>query len=413
MVSMIPAQTTQIKLPSDQESSGRTLGEEEILMVAEAIRSGTLTSTKGKFTKELEKQFAKLIGVKYAYACSSGSAAIHTAVSAINPEPGDEIITTSITDMGGLTPILYQTAIPVFCDVDPLTWNVTADSIEKCISPRTKAIVVTHLFGNCANMTEIRAMADRHNLPIIEDTAQAFLATHDGKFAGTMGAVGCFSLQQGKHITTGEGGFVVTNDDELAHRMYLFINKGFDYGRPTQPDHWFIAPNYRISELQGAVALAQMSKLEGVVERRRAAADKLTAKIKDIAGITPPWHDSRNNHVYWKYCLCVDASQIEGGSVGLAKILKEEKGIFSAPRYIQKPAFQCEIFEKQITFGNSHFPFTLARPEALDYSPELFPGTFKGLEHVLVLPWNEQYTDEHIDYIADALHGAVARLKKH
>src|SRR5271156_7070933 len=131
----VPSIKKLMTLPSDQDHTGRTLGEEEIAAVTAAIRTGTLTSTKGEFVKTLEKKFAELLGVKYAYACSSGSAAIHCAIAAINPEPGDEVITTSITDMGALTPILYQGAIPVFADVDPLTYNVTAESIAERISP--------------------------------------------------------------------------------------------------------------------------------------------------------------------------------------------------------------------------------------------------------------------------------------
>ncbi len=139
-----------LKLPNDQDASGRTLGEEEIALVAEAIRSGTLTSTKGTFVKQLEKRFAKRLGVKHAHACSSGTAAIHCAVAAVNPDPGDEIVTTPITDIGALTPIVYQGAIPVFADVDPRTCNATANAIEARLSDRTKAICITHLFGNPA-----------------------------------------------------------------------------------------------------------------------------------------------------------------------------------------------------------------------------------------------------------------------
>lgn len=404
-------QESRLTLPSDQDASGRTLGEEEIRLVSEAIRSGTLTSTKGTFVKQLEQQFADLLGVKHAYACASGSAAVHTAIAAVDPEPGDEIITTPITDMGALTPILYQTAIPVFADVDPRTWNVTAEAIERCISERTKAIIVTHLFGNPCNMTDIMALANARGIPVIEDSAQGFLATHAGQSVGTIGAVGCFSLQQGKHITTGEGGIVTTNDDALARRLFLFINKAFGYGDP-KPDHYFIAPNYRMSELQGAVAVAQLGKLPEIVARRQAAAQQLTAQLQDISGLETPWQDARDTHAFWKYCLRIDSQQIQDGAVGLAKVLKENYGIFSAPRYIQKPAFQCEVIRDQRTFGNSRFPFNLARPEALDYSPEKFPGTFMGLEQVLVLPWNEAYTDEHIHYIARALKTAVAELKR-
>lgn len=396
-------------LPSDQEASGRTLGDEEIALVTEAIRSGTLTSTKGNFVKELEQKFADRLGVKHAYACASGTAAIHVAVAAIDPEPGDEIVTTSITDMGGLTPIIYQGAIPVFADVDPRTWNVTAETIAPCLSDRTKAIIVTHLFGNPCNMSEILELAQSRHIPVIEDCAQAYGAKHNYQHVGTLGTIGCFSLQQGKHITTGEGGLVVSNDDALARRMYLFINKAWGYGDPN-PDHYFLALNYRISELQGAVAVAQLQKLDGVISHRIATANKLTEKLQNLPGIETPWVDPRNIHTYWKYCLRVDSQVIPNGPVGLAKLLKE-KGIFSAPRYIQKPAFMCEIFQKQRTFGNSRYPFTLARPEAVDYDRTRFAGTFAGLESILVLPWNERYTNEHVDYIATEIHNAVNLLR--
>ncbi len=409
MVSTFEPKKTFLQLPSDQEAAGRTLGADEIKLVAEAIGSGTLTSTKGTFVKALEKDFAKLIGAKHAFACASGSAAVHCAVAAVNPEPGDEIITTSITDMGALAPIVYQGAIPVFVDVDPTDWNVTAESIEQNISDRTKAIIVTHLFGNPCDMKKIMAVADAHGIPVIEDTAQAFMARHDDKYVGTIGAIGCFSLQQGKHITAGEGGIVVTDDDALARHMWLFINKAWGYGDP-KPDHYFLSLNYRMTELQGAVACGQLPKLEGVVKQRQKLANQMTAAIADLPGITPPSHAANTTHSYWKYCLCVDSAVIKDGAVGLAKWLKEERGIFSAPRYIQKPAFRCEVFRDQRTFGNSRFPFTLARPEAVDYSEEKFPGTFAGLEHVLVLPWNENYTQEHMDYIESSIKDAVKAL---
>ena len=398
-----------LTLPSDQDASGRTLGQEEIAAVVEAINTGTLTSTKGKFVKTLEKQFAEMIGVKHAYACSSGSAAVHIAIAAIDPEPGDEIITTSITDMGALTPILYQGAIPVFVDVDPKTWNVTAETIEPCLSERTKAIIVTHLFGNPCEMDAIMKLAQSHHIPVIEDAAQAFLAKHHGQHAATIGDIGCFSLQQGKHITTGEGGIVVTNDDALARRSFLLNNKAFGYGDPN-PDHYFIALNYRMNEITGAVALAQLDKLPWSVQQRQRTANQLSELMVGARGIETPYVAPGNASSFWKYCLRVDGDVISGGAVGLAKKLKDERGIFSAPRYIQKPAFQCQVIAEQRTFGKSRWPFTLARSEALDYSREKFPGTFAGLESILVLPWNERYTDEHVHYIADSIHQAVHEL---
>ncbi len=397
-----------IALPSDQDASGRTFGQEELEALRQCLESGTLTSTKGAFVRTLETEFAAKLGARFAYACSSGTAAVHCAIAALNPEPGDEIITTSITDMGALTPIIYQGAIPVFADVDPCTFNVTAKTIAACISERTRAIVVTHLFGNPCEMNAIMELAKSRNIPVIEDCAQAFLATCGDQYVGTIGSIGCFSLQQGKHITTGEGGIVVTNDEALARRMYLYINKAWGYG-DAKPDHYFIALNYRMSEIQGAVALAQLKKLDGVVASRMRTANALTARLQGTPGIAMPTAAADAVHTWWKYCLRVDETVIPGGTVALGAALRDS-GILCAPRYIQKPAFCCQVIRDQCTFGNSRWPFTLARPEAVDYSRSRFEGTWNALEHILVLPWNEKYTDEHIDYLANSIREAVTAL---
>lgn len=409
---MTSAPTFQARhLPSDQDASGRTLGDEEIAAVTAAIRTGTLTSTKGQYVRALEERFARMLGVKYAYACASGTAAIHCAIAALDPNPGDEIITTSITDMGALAPILYQGAIPVFADVDPMTCNVTADAIAACISPRTKAIVVTHLFGNPCDMGGILELARSKNIPVIEDCAQAFLATYEGAHVGTLGTIGCFSLQQGKHVTTGEGGIVVTNDDALARRIYLFINKAWGYGDP-QPDHYFLALNYRMSELCGSVAVAQLEKLPAVVGRRRILARQLTDLLRGLDGIVPPLVYDNAVHSYWKYCVRTSEALPAQAVFEIARLLKE-RDIVAVPRYIQKPAFMCQVFQARRTFGTSGYPFTLARPEALDYRPERFPGTLAALERVLVIPWNDRYTEDDVTYIADAIEWALAQVREH
>lgn len=400
-----------LTLPSDQDASGRTLGSEELEAVRRVLESGVLNSTKGTVVHALEEAFARAAGTRFAYACSSGTAAVHAAVAAIDPEPGDEIVTSPITDMGAIAPIVYQGAIPVFADVDPRTCNMTAATIADRLSERTRAIVVTHLFGNPCEMDEILALAGARGIPVIEDCAQAFGAQSHGRPVGTMGAIGCFSLQQGKHVTTGEGGLVVTSDPDLARRVFLFVNKAWGYGDP-QPDHYFLALNYRLSELQGAVALAQLGKLPLSVARRQAMAARLTRRLTGLPrlpGIETPWVHPANEHTFWRYCLWIDGERIAGGSPALGKRLRE-RGIFTAPRYIQKPAFRCAVFAEQRTFGRSRFPFTLARPEAVDYAAERFPGTFQGLERILVLPWNERYTEEHVDGIAAAVREAAADL---
>jgi dTDP-4-amino-4,6-dideoxygalactose transaminase len=397
-----------LSLPSDQNATGRTLGDDEIALLGEAISSGTLTPTKGTFVKELERSWAETLGVAFAYACSSGTAAIHTAVAAIDPEPGDEIITTPITDMGALAPIVYQGAIPVFADVDPLTGNVTAGTIEDRISDRTRAIIVTHLFGNPCRMQPIVALAKERGIPIIEDSAQAFLARVEGRPVGAIGEIGCFSFQQGKHATTGEGGIVVTDDPAYADRMRKFINKAWDYGNPAS-DHTFLALNYRMSELQGAVALAQVRKLEDGVERRIANAEFLTKLIENVPGVTAPVADATNVHSYWRYCLWIDDDVIAGGAPAFGQALREYD-VASAPRYIKKPAFECAVFRDQRTFGESRFPFTLARPDAVDYSAERYSGAYDALAHFLVLPWNERYEERHVRYLAECIAEAADRL---
>ncbi len=384
-----------VKLPSDQDASGRTFGAEEIAAVTEVLTGGVLITTKGKYGKLLEEEFAKKLGVKYAYACNSGSAAVHTAIAAINPNPGDEIVTTSITDMGALTPIIFQGAIPVFADVDPKTLNVTAETIEKVLSDKTKAIIVTHLFGNPCEMKAIMELADARGIPVIEDTAQSFMAMCDGKHAGTIGKIGAFSFQQGKQMTTGEGGIVVTNDDEIARRMYLFINKAWGYGDPN-PDHYFASLNYRMTELQAAVAYEQLKKLDYSVAQRQKMAALLDEKIADIDGIESYKPVQGSTMTYWKFCLRVDDAKIEDGAVGLSKALKTYD-VASAPRYVVKPAYKCMVFRDQNTFGDSHYPFNLARPEAVNYDDANFQGTIKGLHDVLVLPINEKYEEKHID----------------
>ncbi len=191
--------------------------------------------------------------------------------------------------------------------------------------------------------------------------------------------------------------------------MFLFVNKAWGYGDPT-PDHYFLALNYRMTELQGAVALAQLPKLRAVVRKRAESAARLRSRLCDIPGIAGPCVSPDSTHSYWKYCLRVDSSVIPGGAPALASRLKT-RNVVCVPRYIQKPAFMCRIFQDQKTFGRSRFPFTLARPEAIHYDPARFPSTLEALDHILVLPWNENYTEEHVRYLASTIQMCVAELR--
>jgi UDP-N-acetylglucosamine 2-epimerase len=401
-----------MSLPSDGDSSGRYLGEEEVELAARAIRSGTLNSTKGTFVARLEKEFAAQYGVKHAIACASGTAAVHCAIAALKLRAGDEVITTPITDMGAITPILYEGAVPVFADVDPDTINVTADTIRAQLGARTRAIVVTHLFGLPCRMAPILQLARERGIPVIEDSAQAFFAEDSAGRVGTLGTIGCFSLQQGKHMTTGEGGIVVTNDDAIARQVFLFVNKAWGYGDP-QPDHYFPALNYRLTELQGAVAIAQLRKVRWVVERRRAVAARLTQALAGIAGIALPFVPPGVGHAWWKYAFMVDKDAIRGGAVELGKRMKA-RGVFCVPRYIQKPAFECALFKDWSASPVTALPTGPQARGKLDapaFRREDFPGTVRALDRVIVLPINEFYSAEHVQFVAQVIREEAAALR--
>ncbi|MBV8374074.1 MAG: DegT/DnrJ/EryC1/StrS family aminotransferase [Candidatus Eremiobacteraeota bacterium] len=399
-----------LELPNDQDHTGRNFGIAERDALVAVLASGTLTSTKGSAVKRFEHAFAACMNARHAIACSSGTSAIHAALAALDLEPGDEVVTTPVTDMGALAPILYQTAIPVFADVDPLSLNVTPETIGRAISRRTRAIIVTHLFGNPVDIAPILALADRLGVPVIEDCAQAYHATYHGRYVGTLGAMACFSLQQGKHITCGEGGVVVTDDPALARRIELFVNKAWGYG-DEHPDHYFLALNARMSELAGAVALAQLDKLADHVAVRRSRAAELSEALDGLAGIRPLASPAGANPSYWKYALHIDSSMYPDGPRVLAAALAREH-VPSAPRYIQKPAFMCEVFARRRTFGRSEFPFSVARPQAVNYDPARYPGTMSGLASVLVLPLNERYTSAHVGRVSAAICSAVEGVQR-
>ncbi|MCR9246792.1 MAG: DegT/DnrJ/EryC1/StrS family aminotransferase [bacterium] len=402
-----------MQLPSDGDQSGRTLGPEEVARLAAVIERGTLNSTRGVEVDEFERGFADWLGTGHAVACASGSAAVHVCIQTLGLRAGDEIITTPITDMGALTPILYEGGIPVFADVDPKTLNVTAETVAAQLTARTKAIIVTHLFGLPCEFDAILALAKEHDLPIIEDCAQAYGATWRGQKVGTFGTLAAFSLQQGKHITTGEGGIATTNDPILARRLFLAVNKAWGYG-DAKPDHYFPALNYRLSELQGAVANAQLPKLNDVIAKRRAVAAALREQLTDVAGLDLPGDTEHATHTWWKFAFGVDADVIDGGAVELGGRMRAA-GVACAPRYVQKPAFECELFQDWSKSSVTAMP--LAHSPRRDgpmppFSRADYPGAVAGLERVVVLPINERYTDAHIAHVASVIRESVGALAR-
>lgn len=401
-----------MKLPSDQDHTGRSFGAEEARLLAEVLEGGTLTSTRGTMVRRFEAAFARRMGRAFAVACASGSAAVHCAVAALRPGAGDEVITTPITDMGAITPILYQGAVPVFADVDPATLNVTADTIAARITDRTRAIVVTHLFGRTCDMGPIRDLARRRGLPIVEDAAQAFLAEDRTGMAGAHGALCCYSLQQGKHMTCGEGGVVTADDPALARAVTLFVNKGWGYG-DVRPDHGIPALNYRLTELQAAVALGQLGKLDRAVAARRLAAAALTGLLHAVPGLELPGDPPGGAHSFWRYAFLVDPAQVPGGAAALGARM-QARGVACAPRYVQKPAFECALFANWRAFPVMALPLGSNPRGALPgplFARADYPGACRALERVVVLPINERYEAPHVAFVADVIREEVARLR--
>ena len=382
----------------------RKFGAEELRLLERVLASGTLNPTKGWAVRQLEDEFAGRLGAARALACGSGTAAVHTAVAAVDPEPGEEIVTSPLTDFGAIAPILQQGAIPVFADVDPVTGTITPASVERVMSERTRAVIVTHLNGAAV---DVPAFA-RLGVSVIEDCAQAFLARRPEGLVGTLGAIGCFSLQQTKHITTGEGGLVVTSDDALAARMHAFVNKARRYTDPV-PDHHFLAPNHRMTELQGAVAIPQLARLDGIVTRRRALAERLSTALAELDAVETLGDDHREGHSWWKYTFRV-RDEDGGGAAGAVAAALGERG-FAAAHPAHVPAFSWTAIRERRTFGSSQWPFTLARPEALDHAPERFSGLADHLAATVALPWSEDLGEDGVDAIAATVAVALGRAR--
>jgi dTDP-4-amino-4,6-dideoxygalactose transaminase len=394
-----------MRLPSDTDISGRDFGAEELRLLLRVVESGTLSGTRGSQVKLFEREFAARHGVPYACAVLSGGAACHSAVAAIDPEPGEEVIVSALAGMGVVTAILYQGAVPVFADVDPYTLVMTAETVAPQVSSSTRAIIVDHLFGQPCDVESVRAAAP--GVPIIEDCCHAPLATVGGKLTGTMGEIAFFQFGQGSHMTTGEGGLAMSSDPHYGRRMMQFAGTGWA-ADGEDADPLFLAPNYRMSELQGAVARAQLVKLEGCVSRRRRVAEMLTEFLKDSEVLTIPVPADNTTHSYARYPLLVDPGLVPGGADALSDLLKEE-GISCTPGSRRKLALECGTIAERRTFGESGYPLSL-RPD-LVYRREDYPDAHRVLDRLLVLPCNEFYTEEHVDFLAEQIRRGVGRLQ--
>ena len=276
----------------------------ELAYVTDCIRSGWVSSL-GKYILEFEHQFAQFCGVKQGIAVSNGTTALHLALVTLGIGPGDEVIVPTLTFIATANAVHYTGAKPVFADSEPQTWNMDAEDVARCITPRTKAIIPVHVYGHPVNMGPILDLAAQHNLFVIEDAAEAHGARYQNKRVGSLGKMGVFSFYGNKIITTGEGGMITTDDDVLAERA-RFLR---DHAMSPNKRYWHteIGFNYRMTNIQAAMGVAQMEKIEEYVERKRKIASSYNQALQGIPGISLPPEAAWATSVYWMYSILVDA----------------------------------------------------------------------------------------------------------
>lgn len=345
-------------------------GEDDIAAVSEVLRTGKIG--KGSRVAQFESEFAAKHGVKHAVAVNSGTSAMHVCVAAINPDPGDEIIVSPWTSGGSLIGTLLHNCVPIFADIDD-TYTLDPQDVEAKITPRTRAIIAVHLFGNPCNMTALREIADRHKIFLIEDCAQAHFAKFQGKVVGTMGDINGYSFG-GKHLSAGMGGAILSDDPVLWERAILFADcalpraNGPYAGRPYA--NYFLAPNYKINDMIGAILLTQLHKVDGYIERKIQAAREIMVQIRDIEEITPQRVRPGDRNTYWVLGFTLDTDRLGCNPWDFAQVLNAE-GIPAGGPYLgtgrEGPLYRNPFLAEPNCYGRSRFPFDYGRDKPVEY----------------------------------------------
>lgn len=342
------------------------IGAEELQAAREVIESGVLSQFIGAWhedfyggpkVRDFERDAARYFGVKHAVTVNSWTSGLVAAVGAIGVEPGDEVIVTPWTMSASATAILQWNAIPVFADIDPKTYNLDPVSIEKNITPYTKAIMVADIFGQSADMDAIMAIAAEHNLKVISDTAQAPGAMYKGRFAGTCAHVGGYSLNYHKHIHTGEGGILVTDDDRIAERLQLIRNHAevVVAGKGVTDISNMVGHNFRLGEIECAMGVEQLKKLDGFVRSRQLLAEALTEGLGNLRGLATPVVMDDCTHVYYVYPMQLDLALLGLSRERICDALVAE-GVNVSRSY--QNIHLLPMYQKKIAFGSRGFPWS-------------------------------------------------------
>jgi dTDP-4-amino-4,6-dideoxygalactose transaminase len=355
------------------------IGEEEIEAVVKVMRSGMLTSGlgAGPKVKEFEHDYAEFAGVKHAIAVNTGTSALHAAIMANGVKTGDEVILPSFTFVATAEAVVLAGGKPVFTDIDHETFTLSPEGIERAITKKTKAVIPVDLYGLPADIKPIREVVAKHNLPIIEDCAQSHGATYEGKPAGAIADLACWSLYAAKNIGTGEGGVVTTDDDELAEKVRMIRT----HGEKAKYQSLMLGTNYRMTEIQAAIGVVQLKRLPDFLAKRTRNAKRLTKNLRKTEKIKLPPELKNRTHSWYLYTI-----RIKGATENTRNdIIKEmhDKGV-GAEAYYPTPIHQMPYYKE--SFGGFNLP-----------------ETEKAAKQVLSLPIHPGVTEEQIDFIAQTL----------
>jgi perosamine synthetase len=317
--------------------------EAEVANATDAVRSGWVSS-QGAYLRDFEDAFASFHGVKHAVALSSGTAALEVALHGIGLQPGDEVIMPSFTIISVAVAVIRLGGVPRFVDVDERTWNIDPTQVQRAINEKTRAIIVVHSFGHPAEMDKLLHIAKSRNLRVIEDAAEAIASRYKGRLCGTIGDVGTFSLYGNKLITTGEGGIIITNSDEIAERSRRYINLYF--GTDERFAHSELGYNFRMTNVQSAIGLAQLNRIDELVDKKLQVGKWYAEELNDSRTVSFQETVGDVKHVYWMYCVTLKSGNRHTAFSAMDAL--KAKGIGTRPFFkglhLQKPlqAYRCE-----------------------------------------------------------------------
>ena len=358
----------------------------EIDAVMEVMKSGILSI--GPKIKEFEKRIAESTGVKYAVAVNSGTSALHIIVKALGIGEGDEVITTSFSFVASTNCFMMEGAKPVFVDIDPRTLNMNIDGIEEKITKKTKAILAVDVFGQPMDMKKLREIADKYNLYLIEDSCEAIGSVYDGDKAGSLADAAVFAFYPNKQITTGEGGIIVTNNEEIALMSKSLRSQGREI-TGFWLHHERLGYNYRMSELQAAVGCIQVDRLEEIVEKRQVVADMYNKELSAIQGITIPYIDTKVTIMSW----FVYVIQVE------EKIDRDRMML-----HLKDNGVECKPYFTPIHVQ----PYMV---EEFGYEEEDYPVSADIGRRSIALPFHNDITMDEVKYVAKVIKEGVVLLQ--